>query len=24
MKIFLDSANVTELKEGVTMGLVDG
>ena len=24
MKIFLDSANVTELKEGVAMGLVDG
>ena len=24
MKIFLDSANVAELKEGVAMGLVDG
>src|SRR5258705_10951216 len=24
MKIFLDSANVNELKEGVAMGLVDG
>src|SRR5712691_13522564 len=24
MKIFLDSANVTELREGVAMGLVDG
>ena len=24
MKIFLDTANVTELREGVAMGLVDG
>ena len=24
MKIFLDSANVAELREGVAMGLVDG
>ena len=24
MKIFLDSANVSELREGVAMGLVDG
>ena len=24
MKIFLDTANVTQLREGVAMGLVDG
>jgi transaldolase len=24
MRIFLDTANVTELREGVAMGLVDG
>jgi len=24
MKIFLDTANVTELRDGVAMGLVDG
>ena len=24
MKIFLDTANVTEMREGVAMGLVDG
>jgi len=24
MKMFLDTANVTELREGVAMGLVDG